>query len=97
AFAELFEHALQVFDHGVAAVDAVRRPVAVAVAARVESDGEVAGLAQRFPGALPGVAGLAAAVLQYHQGTVLVAPEVAGQLDAVALPIPHGLGRARQP
>ena len=55
---------LEILDHDVLTVDAVRRPVGIAMAARVEGDGVIAGAAERFAGALPGVAGLSAAVLQ---------------------------------
>ena len=72
--AQLRDDADEVLDHDVLAVGAVGRPVRVAVAAGVEGDGVVAGGAERLAGALPGVAGLATAVLQQHQRTVGVAP-----------------------
>ena len=48
AVAERRDHGDQVVDHRVLAVDAVRRPVGVAVAPGVEGDGVVAGRAQRL-------------------------------------------------
>ena len=63
--AELLEHGDEVLDLGVLRVVAVGGPVRVAVAAGIEGDGAVAGLGQRLAGALPRVAGLAAAVLQH--------------------------------
>ena len=75
---ELLEHGDEVLDLGVLRVVAVGGPLRVAVAAGIEGDGAVAGLGQRLAGALPRVAGLAAAVLQHHDGTGGVAPCVAG-------------------
>ena len=65
--AELVEHGDEVLDLGVLAVVAVGRPVGVAVAPGVEGDGAVAGAGERLAGALPRVAGLAAAVLQHDE------------------------------
>ena len=62
----------------------------------VEGDGVVAGGAEGLAGPLPGVAGLAAAVLQQHQRTVRIPPGVPGDDDAVgALPGVHRVGRTR--
>ena len=83
----------EVLDHDVLAVHAVGRPVGVAVAPGVEGDGVVAGRAQRLAGALPRVAGLAAAVLQQHERAVGIAPRVAGDPHAArARPVCMGSG-----
>ena len=81
----------------VLAVDAVGRPVGVAVAAGVERDGVVAGRAERLAGALPGVAGLAATVLEEDERAVRIAPRVAGERHAAgALPAVHRLWCRRE-
>src|SRR5262249_40035508 len=73
-------------------------PAGVAMAAGVEGDGVVAGVAQGLAGALPGVPGLAAAVLQHHQRAARVAPGVAGNGEPAAPgPDVHGYRGARQP
>jgi hypothetical protein len=55
-------HAGEVADHRIGAVVAVRHPLAVAVAAGIQGDGQKAGLGESQRGAGPGVARLAAAV-----------------------------------
>ena len=67
------------------------------MAAGVEGDGVVAGRAQRLAGALPGVAGLAATVLEDDERAGRVAPHVPGQLHAaLALPVAHRRRRRRK-
>jgi hypothetical protein len=90
------DHVQQVFDHDVLAVDAIRRPVGIAVAARIEGHRVVAGGAERLAGALPGVAGLATPVLQQHQWSLGIAPGIAGDHHPAGTPpAVHGFRGAR--
>src|SRR5262249_29613466 len=78
-------------------VDAIRRPVGIAMTARVEGDGVIAGAAERLAGALPGVACLSTAVLQQDQRTIGGTPAVACQHHAPdPRPAVHGVRRTGQ-
>ena len=92
-----FSEAAEILDHDILPVDAIGRPVGIAMTARVEGDGAIAGAAERFAGALPGVAGLSTAVLQQDERTIGGPPAVAGQHHAAEpRPAVHGVWRTGQ-
>ncbi len=70
------QQADQVGHHGVLGVEPFGRPVRVPVAPGIEGDGVVAGRPQSFPGAFPGMSGLAAAVLENHERAGGITPRV---------------------